>query len=318
MTQNPQLQIGLTGHFSLDIYNPETGEHRQYEFDNIITNGGLDRLGSAQGTSTAATMVVGYVQVGTGSTAPAVTDSALATYLAGTDRYFTSSASYGGAPDYYTAVQFSWQFNQGVAAGNLSEIGVGWASSGSLFSRALILDGGGNPTTITVTAIEFLTVNYTLRMYPPLTDATGTISLDGSDYDYIVRACGVNGGNWGSHGVSGYASYQGSLNAWAYTGDITTVTGATPAGSSSALGSGTPTRAAYSAGTYKLSMTCSASIGVWNLAGGIRSITFDMSGWLNPPGAYQMRWQCQFNPKIPKDNTKTLSLTFDVAWARKP
>jgi hypothetical protein len=305
MNANPTLQIGLTGHFLLEAVNAETGERRFLaEFDNLITNGGLDRLGSA-GTGYSG---IYYVQVGTGSTAPANTDSALANYLAGTSRSFSYTSSYAGAPTYHTEGTYYWEFNQGAAAGNLSEIGVGWAASGSLFSRALIVDGGGSPTTITVAAIEFLAVTYKLRMYPPLTDVTGTITLDGDDYDYTLRAANVNGSSWGSVGVSGPG---GEKFAYAYSGGIGAVTGA-PSGTASAL---TISQAAYSSGSYTIEETLTASISQGNLTGGIDSVTFYISAW---NGIGQYSFQCGFSPAIPKDNTMELELVFEITWARKP
>ncbi len=308
MTKNPQLQIGLTGHFLLEAVNAETGERRFLaEFDNLITNGGLERLGAA-----GSGYVIDYVQVGTGSTAPANTDSALANRLAGTTRSFSQSSSYGGNPTYHTETTYTWQFDQGVAAGNLSEVGVGWASSGSLFSRALIVDGSNNPTTITVQAIEFLTVTYKLRMYPPTADVTGTITLDGDDYDYIIRPSYAGGSTWAYQGRQAYASHGSSNSAYAYTGDIGAIT-AGPSGTvSGVIGTAAD---AYSAGSYKRTIGFDAGINAWNLSGGIRSVALFVLGY---GGGNQMGWQCQFNPKIPKDNTKELSLTFDVSWARKP
>lgn len=302
----PKMQIGLTGHFLLEAVNAETGERRFLaEFDNLITNGGLDRLGSAAASGYSG---IYYVQVGTGSTAPANTDTTLANYLAGTSRSFSYSASYGGNPTYHTEGTYYWEFDQGAAAGNLSEIGVGWAASGSLFSRALIVDGSGNPTTITVTAIEFLAVTYKLRMYPPLTDVTGTITLDGDDYDYTLRAANVNGSSWGSVGVSGPG---GQKFAYAYSGAIGAVTGV-PSGTSGTL---TINQAAYSAGSYTIEETITASISQGNLAGGIGSVMFYISAW---NGIGQYSFQCEFDPPIPKDNTKELELVFEISWARKP
>ncbi len=306
MTQNPKLQIGLTGHFLLEAVNAETGERRFLaEFDNLITNGGLERLGAAGSGD-----VIAYVQVGTGSTAPANTDSALATWLAGTNRSFSRANTYGGNPTYHTEVTYTWQFDQGVAAGNLSEVGVGWASNGSLFSRALIVDGSNNPTTITVQAIEFLTVTYKLRMYPPTADVTGTITLDGADYDYIIRPAYAGGNTWGSHGFKAYG-YSSNSAVYSYTGDIGAMTAA-PAGTVSGVVNAAV--AEYSAGSYKRTLEVDAGINAWNLSGGIRSVALFVIGY---GGENHMGWQCQFNPKIPKDNTKELSLTFDVSWARK-
>ena len=307
---NPKLEVGLSGRFLLEAVNAETGERRFLaEFDNLITDAGMNKLGSA-----GATKVISHVQVGTGSTAPATTDTSLASYLDGTDRSFAISSTYGGSPTYHTETVYSWEFDQGAAAGNLSEIGVGWAVSGSLFSRALIVDGAGSPTTVTVTSIEFLAVTYKLRMYPPTTDVTGSISMGGVSYDYIIRPSGAGGGGWQRHGDYGYASINSVVKfGQAYNGNIGPITGS-PSGTVAA--STWFTSAAYVNNSYKLTMTSSMGISEGNLVGGIRTIVVPLvsaSGY-----ARQMSWQCQFDPAIPKDNTKTLSLTFEVAWARKP
>ena len=69
----------------------------------------------------------------------------------------------------------TYTFAAGVATGTWSEIGVGPAASGGaitlepsppyLLSHALIVDGGGSPTTISVLASEQLVVTYTLQLY---------------------------------------------------------------------------------------------------------------------------------------------------------
>src|SRR5690606_4774599 len=79
-------------------------------------------------------------------------------------------------------ITVSHQFGQGQAAGNLSEIGIQHTStSGPLWSRALILDGQGNPTTITVLPDDFLTCYYTLRIMIPKEDAVFHIDVDYSE-----------------------------------------------------------------------------------------------------------------------------------------
>src|SRR5690606_36950343 len=78
------------------------------------------------------------------------------------------------------------QFGLGEAAGNLLEIGIQHTSaSGPLWSRALILDGQGDPTTITVLPDDFLTCYYTLRIMIPKEDAVFNIDVD-YDEDGIV------------------------------------------------------------------------------------------------------------------------------------
>ena len=53
-------------------------------------------------------------------------------------------------------------------------------------------------TTITPLADEILDVVVEVRYYPPLTDTTGTVTLNGIDYDYIIRAASItNVAGWG-------------------------------------------------------------------------------------------------------------------------
>ena len=65
--------------------------------------------------------------------------------------------------------------------------------------RALILDGGGSPTTLTILSDETLDVTYTIRVYPPTTDVTGSITLDGVSYGYTIRPCNVSTSGTGSY-----------------------------------------------------------------------------------------------------------------------
>ncbi|HIQ53190.1 MAG TPA: hypothetical protein EYH51_08015, partial [Pseudomonas pachastrellae] len=156
-------------------------------FPNLITDAGLERMASNSDW-------LGYCQVGSGNNPPNVLDTALANRV-GSSNTAQASASGAQAEEPY----FCWQrrtvrFAEGVAAGNLSEVGMGWTSSGNLFSRALILDSEGNPTTITVAADEILDVTYEFRFYPRLTDVTGSVTLTGNiagTYDYVMRAASV-------------------------------------------------------------------------------------------------------------------------------
>jgi len=192
----------------------------------------------------------------------------------------------------------TWRFAQGAAAGNLSEVGVGWATSGSLFSRALILDSGGTPTTITVLADEFLDVTYELRQYPVTTDNTGTFVLDGLTYDWVSRPANVT-----SSFVPNAAMNSASINY--YNGAIGAITGS-PSGTGSGLL--TPTPQSYSTGSYSITFTLIASITQANLAGGITAARIIGSGF---------DYQFGFTPAIPKDNTKILSIDYTHSWARK-
>ena len=293
-----QHETQCAGWFKIEATRPD-GTRRVLAdwFPNLILNGGLDRMGANAG-------YLDWCQVGSGSTAPVATQTALVNRIAGTN---TVQASVNGAQasaPYYGWYRRTYRFAQGVAAGNLSEVGVGWATSGSLFSRALILDGGGSPTTITVLSDEVLDVTYELRRYPGTVDLTGTVVLDGVTHNWVSRAAGVTDqDSWSGTGamVLDWAS--------AYSGDSGDVTASRPGGTSQAL---SITALAYGSGSYTRAVTVSAGLNEGNFVGGIRSILI---------GAYSYgsgRYQIQFDPAIPKDNTKVLSLTIQHTWARRP
>lgn len=265
-------------------------------FPNLILDGGLDRIGANDG-------YLIWCQVGSGSTAPVAAQTALVNRIAGTSTVQASSTGAQASAPYYGWARRTYRFAQGVAAGNLSEVGVGWASTGSLFSRALILDGGGSPTTITVLSDEVLDVTYELRRYPGTVDLTGTVVLDGVTHNWVSRASGVtHQSSWAGVGTMALDFAQ------SFNGDIGAVTASAPSGTSGTL-SATPL--AYSSGSYTRAVTVSAGLNDSNLSGGIRSIMIRaMSG--------TSRYQIQFDPAIPKDNTKVLSLTIQHSWARRP
>ena len=155
-----QHETQCAGWFKIEATRPD-GTRRVLAdwFPNLILNGGLDRMGANPD-------YLSWCQVGSGSTAPVAAQTALVNRIAGTSTQQNNVSGAQASAPYYGWYRRTYRFAQGVAAGNLSEVGVGWATSGSLFSRALILDGGGSPTTITVLSDEVLDVTYELRRYP--------------------------------------------------------------------------------------------------------------------------------------------------------
>jgi hypothetical protein len=268
-------------------------------FPNLILDQGLDYLGESAGGHLAA------CQVGSGSTAPSNAQTALVSYVAGTNNVISDTGNAQGSAPYYGWQRRVYRFAQGAAAGNLSEVGVGrTGATGSLFSRALILDGGGTPTTITVLADEFLDVTYECRQYPPLEDVEDEITISGVDYDYVVRAALVTSSVWSPVGEAFAFGGGGSLNR-TYSGPLGAVTGL-PADSASGTASGT--LLTYSAGDYYRDAKLSWSIAVGNAVGGVGAVDIATTR-----GVFQIG----FTPSIPKDSTKILELTFRISWARK-
>jgi hypothetical protein len=286
-------------------------------FPNLITNKGLDLLGLGDGH-----FVLGTCAVGTGNTAPAVTDTALVALVTSTTNAISRSQANQGSAPYYGALTTTWQFPTGAAAGNLAEVGVG-STATSLFSRALILDGGGAPTTITVLSNEALNVTYVAQMYPPTADVTGVIALGGSNYNYTLRAANVTASQWWGlpTDLAGYNGVGTTLSGGAYSTQVlSAITGTGPSGTEYGIDS--DSRGTYVGGSYTNTGTFGWSINAGNAPGGIGSVMVNF-GWGNDSGFMvggAGSYQCSFaavsgGGPIPKDNTKVLSLVFQVTWA---
>ena len=205
---------------------------------------------------------------------------------------------------YYERV---YSFGAGDAEGNLSEVGIGiQEATGGLFSRALILDGEGDPTTITVLDDEYLYVTYELRRYVSIVDVKGTVTLRGTVHDYVSRPAHITNSNYW------YVPWS-AIGRWtyifddAYDGEIGNVIGA-PSGNNVEFPDGDPVIPAYQNGNYYVDWTYTIDITQGNLNNYISAIKIAI-GW----GAYQFG----FSPDIEKTSDDELTLTFRVSWSRK-
>lgn len=296
-TANIETSVGLKGHFTLSVKRPDRTD--VYEFDNLITNAGLNSIGDAT-YSTAQN--IAFCLVGSGSTAPANTDSALQSFIAGRGVASTSNSVLSDHGAYISTFVFA----QGAVVGNLAEVGIASKAdnTGMLFSRALVLDGGGSPTTITVTSIDILTVTYELDLYWPTSDTTVTLTDGATSYTVTCRAADSTNAFYWASGI--YNIGSGGNNVWynvtAYTGSLGSITGKPATGIGSLV---SYTRGSYTPGSYMRTDTVLIDINTWN--GNLTAFE-----WTSPVGAYQFG----FSPAIAKDNTKTLSLARTITWAR--
>lgn len=328
--------IGYGGRFTVELIDAQTKlVKRHLEFDNLITNVGLDSLldnsiypHKVTGDSFSEQIL--FCAVGTNSTAPAATQTTLGAEIApAVDNRTKSNGAIppgtvtyvAGSPDYWYR-RGTWLFGTAQGNGNLTEIGLFTASSGgTMFTRQLLKDGGGTPTTVVKTSAEELRVTYEFRCRPAQADVTGTVTLDGVSYDYTVRPCDVDNANnfsWGGYISSGDFWNNSSANhASCYeTQTLSAREGTGPSGSASACSSCAPS--AYSAGTYYRDYTAIWQSGVGNFGLGVGSVTF-----LAPAntGSHASTWQISFaattgGARIPKTNTKRLTLVFRHSVAR--
>lgn len=282
-------------------------------FSNLITNQGLDWLGAGapNNNTSGGVPLCTHCGVGTGTSTPAFTDTRLTTFLA----MFPSSNSSNvegngtqtyvpGPPAYWSCVK-TYSFATGAVVGNISEVGVGNCNNTDtnpqLFSHALIVDGSGNPTTISVTGTDALTVNYELRYYINTTDTNYSLSISSTTYSGIYRRATV--GSVASLYYQLHGTPSTSTRAVVFTGSIGSIT-SSPSGGSAVQTS--LVAASYTPGTYYRSFTVA-----WDntVGGNLSALEFDSS---------MGSWQFSVSPTIPKTASNTLTLQFNISWARYP
>lgn len=302
-----KLACGLEGRYNLRVLDAETLEVKRETgwFKNLITAIGLNRIGlGGPGT---------HAFVGSGSNTPNVNDTGMQSFVAATNAKTGSVSGAQSTEPYFGWHRVTFRFPVGTAAGNLSEVGVGWYSGSThqSFSRARILDPEGDPTTITVLSDEVLDVVYELRLYPPADDVVGEVVIGGETYDFVVRPVGVTTvDGWGLNSLLEYGIHPPGVpyQMVPFSGTIGTVTGG-PTGTQGTASSNT-VKAAYSNNSLKVQYTMHWDLAGANIGGVGAVMMFPQAKSL---GAFQI----SFDPVIPKDNTKIMSLTFEFTWARK-
>lgn len=327
MHNQPNIQagvnLGVKGHFHLTAINSETGTERELaDFDNLIVNAGLDMI---------AVIPSGYdtprggCSVGTGNTPAAAGDTVMEAFLAGTDNVLsTTFASNLTTTPYYADSIYTYQFATGVAAGNLTEIGIVATnsatptSSAPLFAHSLILDSMGNPTTITILSNEILNVVYTFRVLVPDTDITGTFTLtiDGTDtsFSYTIRPSEVSGVTVGLDWWFGPSTILGTYrqgtnwNSECFQGFAFGPLSGDPTYShDSFISPGNESLQSYTTGTYTIANTV-----LWTLTQGNFTPGIDGFQW----GMYPLVWQMSVSPDIAKNSNQQLTMHFSVSWTR--
>jgi len=289
------LQSSYAGKYRLQTINPENGLVTKDTgwFDNLITNAGLDYLGNSTGIA-----YLGVCRVGTGNSVPANANVALDAQIAAVFVPQTPGLAYQGGPNYGVTATYYYDFPVGAAAGNLSEVGIAPGGGSDLFSRALIVDGFGAPTTITVLITEILRVSYQITVYPPLIDNVFNVTISGVVYTCTARACGVTT-NWEPRDTFATLSQP---NTQLGTGGLVPIYN-NPYPDLGGQTSGT--LSAYTPGNYYIDGQSFFGVGVGN--GVIQLIEV---------GFNNNTFQILISPTMTKTNLQTLTLNFRRSWAR--
>lgn len=309
--------LRMEGRYTLKRVKADTGQViQELSFPNLLCNAGLDGLRGFN-----------RCYVGTGTAVPSVTDTSLqnpiaVTYFSPTGGEFIAggAAYFPVAPDYlYCESVVFPRFNAGVAAGNITEIGMGYNSDISaltpqyMWSRALILDGAGNPIALTILPGEILDVTYTVRLYVDPADRVYNINITGSGTHNVTQRP-RNITTWGCLApVNGHSTSTGILiiESGPASTNLSAITNS-PAGTSNANVS--RILAPYVSGSYSSSITQTIPTTHGNHAGGIGFLTgYDP---FSRVAFFHNSQQLKITPPIPKDSTKTLTISSSVNWAR--
>lgn len=297
---NSDVACGVEGLYVLRAIKPGRGVVRELLVPNLITNLGMNALGSSS-------FGIDYMQLGTGTGAPAFADTALGAFGVGLGNGYAQADSIASSSPYYVQRQRTWTSTVGGATGNWTEIGVSnQNTNGGIRTRALIVDGGGDPTTFTVRADEQFQGSYIFRIYAPLSDAAASITLSGTSYSTITRtarATTLNSANgWFPSLAKPFgASLDGNTgNTGAIVSDITSA----PTGAVG--GSFSRTDAAYTNDSFY--QESAFRWGSASAVGTLASLTLHLNACC---------FQIGYSPSIVKLTTQELIHNQRTSWARR-
>lgn len=189
----PNIKIGCSGHFkNLEVLDSKGNVKRSIRGpNNLITDIGLNRLNAPNNGD-----VYSFCRVGTGNSTPLPTNTNLDNQVASAGVALATYSQGVNIAEGYMWCRIVWTFELGAVVANVSELATGWAASGnSIFSRALVLDPEGSPTSITVLADEQLRVTWEHRRYWQSSPSTGTIANEGNKggvYNWEIRPARVS------------------------------------------------------------------------------------------------------------------------------
>lgn len=190
MNLNLPINIGVSGYYEVRLRRPDGRvvpfKGHEKPIKNIITNNGRDSVFTRTFLASMA-----YLVVGTGSTAAAVTDTSLETYLATSS---TMSADQNGITNSFenrykeNYRTFEWANATGNSV-TVYELGMTWldTSNPAVFSRIVVSAG------LTVPNGYSLVVKYTLRQYVLIwrTPATTSITVNGASQSGTLMYAGT-------------------------------------------------------------------------------------------------------------------------------
>ena len=279
-------------------------------FRNLITNQGLDWFGVYPAGINSS--MIRFAFVGTGNTPPAYTDTSMTANVTPAAPYTSTTVSYiAGPPTYYSSIS-TYQWPQGAIVANLAEVGIGsltnlnfpYTGTPVLYSHALIVDSNGNPTTLSVTSTDTLSVSYESRLYLNTTDTNYSLVIAGTTYSGIYRLAKIASPDFVMDRLSGQS---GNPFIQYFSGAIGPITGE-PSGPGPF---GNPSQISWTFGTYTIgSYTIQATANIpANSQGAINVTAIMVDSGLG-------MWQYSVSPSWNRLATQNISTTWAFSWGR--
>lgn len=305
------MKCSVGGRFKLEVLNSKGEVVKSNESNNMLLDGFFTRWAASSNNIGSGA----FFCVGTGSTPVAANQTSLANFLAGSvsgSQANTTSNDNELRPGnvYRCSTTHVATYPIGQIVGTITEIGANFTtnSSTNLDSRALLVDGGGTPTALTILSSEQLRVTYTTW-----TDINPAQSVTTIDFDGVSTTCTLeklrcdNKLCWSVFlgPLSAFSSLAYMSSTQNLYNSITTVpnlTGTVTSTMGTAISS-------QGLGVRRYTITFSVSYG--NIAGGIKYIYL-----ANPMSSSYNMLGLHFDPPIAKTNTKTLTLNIDVTLTR--
>lgn len=301
--------------YKLYATNVKTGVTRELTdwFGNILLTNGRNELAKRDWFTAC--------QVGTDSTLPNRNQTALLGYVAGSSSIEEVTQGAQSTAPYYGWKRKRFRFLNGSGIGNenLNEVGIGWstATGDFLVTRALITNLLGEQTTVTPLPDEILDIVVEIRYYPPLNDVTGTVTLNGTVYDWIIRAASVTSTTAWANNIGKQIFALTTVNWTGYDNDIGSITTG-PNGVPVPADTFNNYTAGYQENSYQIAMGNICGPGTLNVDGWyittgklLRSILIATSA-----GYYQLQFDSQSNPGfgVPKTNNETMRVQVLLGW----
>lgn len=277
-------------------YQIVVGEDIVAEFDNLITNTGLNRIGT--GT------VLSHCYLSSDNTEPSFTDNSVVGFLAAAPRGRIDDAGNSTVGNIYFSLSTTYSFAAGVGTGNISKLGIGWDASGSnLWSIQLVKDLNGDATVISKLPNEILEITYVLTTYISAVDYVGSVTISGVSHNVTVRPSVI--GNWKN--LEPHVLVSSMYQCRFCSGAIGSIENQ-PSGF---MDNTLAVNGSYTNQSLEYKYLISADVSQGNSPTGIKSL------YIAANNTNKIAYQAEFNPPIMKTDQQTLKLPpFIISWGR--